>query len=81
MACSTMAVWVAALSLLAAARAGLPLAPNQALGEMKAGGVSAAGLKPALHYVARHPRMQACGDLPRHGMHGTRAAAANRHRG
>ena len=59
MACSTMAVWVAALSMLAAARAGLPLAPNQALGEMRAEGVSASGLKPALHNM-RHTH--ACND-------------------
>ena len=34
MASSTMAVWVAAVSLLVAGWAGLPLAPNQALGEI-----------------------------------------------
>ena len=50
MACSTMAVWVAALSLLATARAGLPLAPNQALGEMQAEGVPMSGLKPPQHF-------------------------------
>ena len=62
MACSTMAVWVAALSMLAAAWAGLPLAPNQALGELRAEGVSASGLKPALHNVLdTHARNdQAC---------------------
>ena len=68
MACSTMAVWVAALSLLAAARAGLPLAPNQALGEMKAERVSASGLKPALHWLGTHAMSRpASGVWPDHG--------------